>query len=71
MIYHIPTALEYLCLRKFMNNNVVADWENSGVQGPKSFWYSNNEKDTLDLTKVKERLTELEREIIKEYIIED
>lgn len=62
--------LEYLTLREFMNCNISIDWENLNSEQDKG-WYSDNTPFKFDLHKVKERLTELEKIIIKPYVIDN
>lgn len=64
------TMLEYLVLREFMNNNVIASWENKNSKENRA-WYSDDTDIKLDINKVKSRLTELEKQIIKPYVIDN
>lgn len=62
--------LEYLSLREFMNNNVIASWENKNSTENRA-WYTDDENIRLDINKIKSRLTELEKLIIKSYVIDN
>lgn len=61
--------LEYISLREFMNNNVIASWENKNSTENRA-WYTDDENIRLDINKIKSRLTELEKQIIKSYVID-
>lgn len=63
------TMLEYLTLQNVMYNNFPASWENLNSKANQG-WYSDSSTFEVDLTKVKQRLTELEREIMKPYVID-
>ena len=53
-----------------MDNNACSYWDNIYTNEPMKAWYSDGTKLTVDLVKVKKRLTELEKEIIKPYVID-
>lgn len=52
-----------------MYNNFPASWETLNSKTNQG-WYSDSSTFEVDLSKVKQRLTELEREIMKPYVID-
>ena len=61
--------LEYLSLRQMMDCNMCASWEND-YSIDKEMWFSNGIQFEVDLKKIKQRLFELEAQIINPYVID-
>jgi hypothetical protein len=62
--------LEYFALKDILDDNTYA--ENITKNRPQrcDFWYSDGTWGVLDLTKLKARLTELQREFLKDYLLD-
>lgn len=62
--------LEYYSLRSFMDYNAIASWDNLNSKG-NTCWYSDGKTLKVDLYKIKDRLSELEKIIIAPYVIDN
>lgn len=62
-------CLEYLTLKNVMDGNVPMGWERNPEcdRG----WYSDNTSFKFDNDKITKRLTELEKLIMKPYVIDN
>lgn len=62
--------LEYLCL-----NSILNDWLYMGELAKNrsdicTLWYANNTEGKLELNKLKNRVTELQKELLENYVID-
>ena len=61
--------LEYLALDSILQSYMSAEELTKNRPRECTMWYANNTQEKIDLTKLKDRITKLQKEFLEPYII--